>query len=360
MYRIVEGSTYGLADVVKFVDLINTPPESLHDLFDQEMDVFVARAPGRLDVMGGIADYSGSLVLEMPIAEATFAALQKREDRRIKIVSRAQDSLRDLVFEMLLPATGEITDYEVLRDSFVEKGSDHWASYVAGVFLVLMKELGVEFRSGANILISSGIPIGKGVSSSAALEVATMQATCAAFDIDLEAQRFAELCQLVENRVVGAPCGIMDQLTSHCGTANSLLPILCQPAEIGEGIQIPDELDLWGIDSGVRHAVAGSDYTSVRVGAFMGYRIIADAAGLEARSEKGELQIDDPHWRGYLSNVSETEYKQRFPSTIPKSIVGWEFLDKYGGITDKVTKIDPERSYPVRAATEHAIYENAR
>ena len=78
MIRILGGSTHGLPDAEAFLDTLDVLAERgglLDGFFRREADVFVARAPGRLDVMGGIADYSGSLVLELPLAEATFAAV---------------------------------------------------------------------------------------------------------------------------------------------------------------------------------------------------------------------------------------------------------------------------------------------
>ena len=81
MYRIVHGTTYDLPDVAAFIEILNTldhnPTPEARRLFDLDAELFVTRAPGRLDVMGGIADYSGSLVLELPIQEATFVALQR-------------------------------------------------------------------------------------------------------------------------------------------------------------------------------------------------------------------------------------------------------------------------------------------
>src|SRR5260221_14745437 len=100
MYRVVEGNTLELADVAAFIDLINEPPAELRNFFDSSEDIFVARAPGRLDVMGGIADYSGSLVLEMPIAEATFAGVQKSDAATVKIVSLSGESGKAFSFEL--------------------------------------------------------------------------------------------------------------------------------------------------------------------------------------------------------------------------------------------------------------------
>lgn len=356
MYKVVEGNSLGLDDVERFIDLINGNSD---DFFDAGKDIFVARAPGRLDVLGGIADYSGSHVLELPIAEATLAAVQKSSDRTIKIMSLAGGPESTLSFEIDLPSKRET--YADGRDLFARDESSHWASYIAGVFFVLINERGIEFENGALILISSQIPIGKGVSSSAALEVATMQAVCAAFDIAIPQVELAMLCQKVENLIVGAPCGVMDQIASHCGTGGSLISLLCQPAEINGALAIPGSLEFWGIDSGVRHAVVGSDYASVRVGAFMGYRIIADLAQLRVKNiREGQVEIDDDRWYGYLSNVRPAEYEQGFVERIPASISGSTFLERYEGITDRATTIDPAKTYAVKSPTEYAIYENFR
>jgi galactokinase len=364
MYQIVEGNAQGQADVGNFIDLINAPPVELHDFFDPKADIFIARAPGRLDVMGGIADYSGSLVLEMPTAEATLAAVQKSGDETIKIASLSGGSDRHFSFETKLSDlvnNGEPLGYESIKQRLSKDPSNHWASYVAGVFFVLRHELGVDFQNGARILISSRVPIGKGVSSSAALEVAAMQAICTAFDIRIEQRELALLCQKVENSIVGAPCGVMDQITVHCGVENSLISLLCQPAEMQGTIEIPDEIEFWGLDSGVRHTVAGSDYTSVRIGAFMGYRIIAGLAGLEVHPIKdGVVTINDARWHGYLANVSPAEYENDFVSKLPETIGGADFIKKYGGTTDRVTNIDPAKVYAIKEPTSHAIYENFR
>ena len=364
VFRVIEGNTQGLADVDEFIGLINDPPEKLRDLFNRGSDIYVSRAPGRLDVMGGIADYSGSLVLEMPIGEATFAAVQKSSDSLIRIVSLQPGSTSFLEFEMSvadLATADNDRHYESAREFFVRSGSNHWASYIAGVFFALRRELGAEFINGSRILISSRVPIGKGVSSSAALEVATMQAICGCWEIQLDPRELAILCQKVENYVVGAACGVMDQITGSCGTDNALLSLLCQPAEIIGHIDIPDKIEFWGIDSGVRHSVAGSDYSSVRVGAFMGYRIIADITG--CRSEqigKALVKVDDDRWGGYLANISTDEFEREFESIIPIMIKGDEFLRKYGGITDSVTTINNSVTYAVRAPTMHAVYESSR
>jgi L-arabinokinase len=325
------------------------------DLFDDCEPVIVTRAPGRLDLMGGIADYSGSLVLQLPIAHSTYVALQKSESRTLRILSQRTRSI-----EIDLQNFDGPVEYEAARGLFT-KAENHWATYVAGVFLVLMREKNSRFEKGARLLIHSTVPEGKGVASSAALEVAVMQSVAAAFGIEMDCRELATLCQTVENLVAGAASGIMDQMTSACGEENRLLELLCQPDQVLGALRIPDELALWGVDSGVRHAVTGSDYTTVRTAAFMGYRIVADLAGLPVHpSDAGKVLIEDPKWKGYLANITPVEFEENYLDALPGMITGDDFLSRYQGITDTVTSVHGQSEYPVRQSTSHAVYEHAR
>ncbi len=308
-------------------------------LFEPGTSLIVTRAPGRLDVMGGIADYSGSLVLQRPIAEATFAAFQVTDEPAIRILSLGRAPYT-MPVDLL-----ESMSYAEARTLFARDAETHWAAYVIGLFLVLMCERHVTFTCGANIVISSSVPEGKGVSSSAAIEAAVMQSLRAAFNIPVEPREMALLCQKAENLVAGAPCGVMDQMTSICGEADVLLALLCQPAELQPSIRIPAEIAFWGIDSGERHAVGGSDYGSVRTGAFMGYRIMAE---------------NECSRQGYLSNVTPSEFETKFLERLPDEMTGRDFLARYSGTSDTLTEVDPTRNYKIRLPAAHPIYEHHR
>ena len=127
-YEVIQGNASYPADVAEFIAVLNSldaHPE-LRAFFDSNSDVTVARAPGRLDVMGGIADYSGSLVLELPIAEATFVALQKDDSRELRIVSLLEDTTRMLTFAMplaQLEQSGEPLGYDDARRYFSQEAS---------------------------------------------------------------------------------------------------------------------------------------------------------------------------------------------------------------------------------------------
>jgi len=366
--ELVKENIQHRADTQDFLALLaglpDHPQRDCRELFDKNKQIWITRAPGRLDVMGGIADYSGSLVLEWPIAEAAFVALQRDSSRRVRIITLADDNAREPVFDLSLDNLehgGAPIQYDEALALFNNDPSRHWAAYLAGAFLVLMRERGARFSEGARILLGANVPEGKGVSSSAAIEVATMSAIAAGFGIDLAARDLAVLCQKVENEIAGAPCGVMDQMTSACGHERELLALRCQPAEIEEFISPPGDLCVWGIESGERHSVRGEDYGSVRTGAFMGYRMIANAAGLAANVEEdGVAHIADEKWHGYLANVSACEFETFYSSGIPDRMAGAEFLERYGGTTDKVTRVESKRIYPVLKPTAHAVYENSR
>ncbi len=334
-----------------------------HPFFEASREIFIARSPGRLDLMGGIADYSGSLVLQWPLREATLVAAQSVSDGRLQAMSLGSGAARscDLRVEDLFPH-GDPLDYDRARGWFAQRLGDGWSAYVLGVLLALAREKGLRSPTGLRLLIRSSVPEGKGVSSSAALEVAVMQATAAVFGLPLDPRALALLAQTVENRVVGAACGVMDQMTASCGEANRLLALLCQPAQLRGTVAVPPDLAIWGIDSGVQHAVSGSDYTSVRIGAFMGARILADRAGLQAipGERPGTVEIEDARWGGYLANVTPSELTGGTLGELPATMSGVEFLATHEGITDPVTRVDPAREYAVRACASHPIHEHFR
>jgi L-arabinokinase len=210
------------------------------------------------------------------------------------------------------------------------------------------------------LLILSDVPKGKGVSSSAALEVASLAAIAARYGVEMRDEEIASASQWAENHVAGAPCGIMDQMTSACGRRDRLLRLRCQPDIVEGHVAIPSGWRFYGIDSGIRHAVTGSDYGTVRTAAFMGYRIIADVAGLPATLDATNVRELDTRWHGYLANISPSEFESRFAAQLPEWMTGAEFLARFGRITDVVTGVRPEVRYPLRQATAHPVYENAR
>jgi L-arabinokinase len=337
----------------------------LAGFFPSRMPVYVARAPGRLDVMGGIADYSGSLVLQLPLERATWAILQQQNAPRCELATWRDGRWQFFSTELRPLVSGDLREPEALAAWFAapERHADRWAAQLVGVLQLCLRQA-VSRDSvaipGFRLLIDSTVPEGRGVASSASLQIAGMAAISAGLGSDLLPAQQAVACQWVENHIVGAPCGIMDQMTSACGRRDRLLKLRCQPGSIEGFLDVPPGYRFYGVDSGVVHAVSGADYTTVRTAAFMGYRMIADAAGLPARREGHLVRVDDARWGGYLANVSPAEFASRFAPGLPPVMSGSDFLARYHGTGDEATQVRGERRYPVRQATAHPVYEHER
>jgi L-arabinokinase len=281
-------------------------------------------------------------VLERPIAEAAWAAAQRLDRPRLEIVSLGRPPCT-IALEALAPG-GVPAPYAGVRRTFADSPY-RWAAYIGGVVLVLARERGLALTSGVRIVVASEVPEGKGVSSSAAVETASMSAVAAAFGLPLDLRDLAVLCQTAENLVAGAPCGVMDQMTCVFGEPGALLALLCQPAELQAPVPLPDDVALWGLDSGERHAVGGSSYGAVRTGTFMGLRILAEHDAVPG---------------SYLANIAPERFERELAHHLPEEMTGADFLARYGGTADPVTSVAPDRTYRVRAPAAHPVHERWR
>ena len=329
--------------------------------FAGDKPIRVSRAPGRLDVMGGIADYTGSLVLEMPLGVAAAVALQERPDRDVSVFSfNLLDAHVPFGFGMPLDALAKASA-ESLRKGLAEPGR-RWAGYVVGCLFLLhekgLVDLSDPRHTGLNLAVYSTVPEGGGVSSSAALEVATMTNLAGHFGLDLDGVRVAVLCQEVENRVVGAPCGLMDQMASSVGEAGAMMRMRCQPHDLLPPLAFPRGVKALGINTNVKHSVGGGAYGRTRTAAFMAHRMILD----EMKSlgdAAGKAMTGDPTG-GYLANLDPDDYKRFFRPKLPETINGRDFLGRYETHNDPATTVDPAATYPVLAACDHHVLEAQR
>ena len=326
-------------------------------IFREGGEIHVARAPGRLDVMGGIGDYSGCLVLETTIDKSTWVAVQERPDRRVCVCSapaarEGMAELADFHLDELFPH-GRPLRYDKARKLLNRDAQTCWSAYIIGALIVLAREGIVPcWKNGVSIAVWGDVPFGGGVSSSASVEMATLLALASLSGIriggpDISALRFAAIGQILENRIAGAPCGIMDQVTVTLGREGALLPILCRPAAVEEALLIPKEVALVGIDSHVKHSIGGSRYTDTRVATFMGHRILSEL-------------IEKRNGNFYLAEIDPDVWKSQLRRHVPQQITGKAFLRRYEKTFDRVTNVDPDKTYLVRSRTEHPIYEQRR
>lgn len=201
----------------------------------------VARAPGRVNLIGEHTDYNDGLVLPMAIDLATCVAVAARDDDRIRVLSHTYPDMEQW-------RTGAWRECEC----------PHWTSYVAGVAEGLLSR-GARL-GGFDLLICSDVPPGAGLSSSAALEVATALALAYLCGEPLESQELIDLCRSAERDYAGAPCGLMDQTVSLLARDGAALLLDCRTRETSH---VPAQLPGWQwliIDSGVRHELAAGEY----------------------------------------------------------------------------------------------------
>jgi galactokinase len=202
------------------------------------------RAPGRVNLIGEHTDYNSGFVLPVAIQMATRVAVERHEDSRgdRRVVVRSANFDGVVEFDL---------------DDLEASPKKHWSDYVRGVAIVI-ERMGHRLR-GATLAISSDIPIGSGLSSSAAIEVATAMALLANSDVTIPPREIALLCQRAENEFVGARCGIMDQFTSVHGRAGHALLLDCRSLEASY-FPIADRVKLVVVNTMVRHELASNEY----------------------------------------------------------------------------------------------------
>ena len=334
--------------------------------FQKGAEILINRTPGRLDLMGGNDDYTGGLVFETTIREATLVAVQPRPDQTVRFYNpavkdlgwseRIEFSLADLMDH------GGVKPLEAMRAWINADPTRAWCAYVLGNLYFLIKQFPEKIKHGFSLYLESDVPMGKGVSSSAALEVAPMKVMAEMYGIPAAGVELASWTQWVEIALTQSACGIMDQLTVVMGDEDYFVPMLCQPCQPQPLVRLPENLRLWGIDSGVRHSVAGIEYESARAATFMGYRFLCDWEKLEPRlDESGALpRWVEPKWNGYLANVSPSRFRMDYENRLPGYISGEDFAEVYPVHLDPFTPVRPDVTYPVRAATRYAVEENWR
>lgn len=300
-------------------------------------------APGRVNLIGEHTDYSDGLVFPAAINLGVTISGQRAEE--IVLHSEfAPDVVR-------LKANGS---------SPVPLAG--WARYVSAV----ARELDILGRPavGFSGLVSSTVPSGAGLSSSAALEVAIATALCSVAEWDeLDALSLAAACQRAEQRAVGVPCGIMDQAASVLGAAGCAIYLDCGTLEY-EPIPLPQGLAIVVVDSGVRHVHEYSSYAQRRTELEEALVVLegrkpADVALAEAEALAGAGGLDDLHWRRLRHVVTENERVRCVAAIlagrkpVDMQLVGRLFLEGHVSLRDDYETSTPELDALVELAYEH-------
>lgn len=321
---------------------------------DADRTAYLARAPGRLDVMGGIAEYTGALVLGAALAEGVSVVAQRRDDPNVVIYeldnAESVDPCR-VVFE---PGLFDFPDAADARASLsrIAAGPTEWARPIGGVLHALRTSKKVDGRqSGVTIVVGGDLPRLVDLSWSAAAAVATLLAICRSWDLTLDPMECAHLAMRAHNEMFDAPCGIASALCALYGQPGTLTPVDCQNNVVRPALPLPPSIAIVGIDCGSKLPLANEKYVRARVAAFMGRKYIEHIASQSGGSAP---------WSGSLAQLSAADYVNVFRDRIPVKIKGSDFLSRFSETADPLTTVDPDVVYRVRSRTEHHIYEAAR
>ena len=234
------------------------------------------RAPGRVNLIGEHTDYNDGFVLPMAIDRWVWmaAAPTGRQDRTIRLAALSLDS-----------------DVQLFSLDGLEPAADaSWSNYVRGV-LALLERAGHRLDS-LDLVYAGNVPMGAGLSSSAAVEVATGTAVRALWGLELSDLVLAQVCQQAEHEFAGTRCGLMDQLISVVGQEGHALLIDCRHLT-WEAVPLPDSVAVVVCDTGKRRGLATSAYNERRAQCEEGARLLdvvalrdLDVDGFEAKAQE--------------------------------------------------------------------------
>lgn len=212
-------------------------------------------APGRVNLIGEHTDYNDGFVMPCALGFTTRVAISPRAGRTINLHSEDFADVQQFSLDRL-PASR----------------LDSWADYLIGVLVQLQKT--GSLSQGANVLVSGEVPVAAGLSSSAALEVASALAFMDLNGIVMPLPQVAKMCQRAENTFVGANCGIMDQFVSCLGKAGHALFLDCRSLDY-RLVPIPEDVRIVICNTMVKHKHAGGEYNQRRAECEEGVRLLA-------------------------------------------------------------------------------------
>jgi len=234
----------------------------------------MAHAPGRVELLGNHTDYNEGIVLSAAINRGMTVRGGARDDGRIVMTDHGLDKR-----------------LEVALADFGKQEEESWANYPLGVVRIFEKQ-GYKV-GGFELEIVSDLPIGAGLSSSAAFEVATATFLKKLFRWQIDPLQVAKLCRQVENEFVGVNCGLLDQVSCVFGKKNSAIFLDCRDETV-ETVEFPGSVALLITHSGVKHALIGGEYNERREQCFsaaakLGAHALREVTSSELEAARGKL-----------------------------------------------------------------------
>ncbi len=324
-------------------DAHNPQPATPRELFAQTFggSARFFQAPGRVNVIGEHTDYNLGFVMPAAIGLHCSVGIAPRADRELHIYSLQFD--QNAVIDL---------------DSLALAARGDWSDYVVGTAVALEKS-GYKLR-GANLVVSGDVPLGSGLSSSAAIEVATGFALLSIGGHAIDRRQLALACQRAENEFVGARCGIMDQFISAHGRAGHALMLDCRSLE-ATALPLPGNVQLLVCNTGVKHSHAAGEYNARRQQCEEGVRLLSsEIAGIQslrdidsAQLERHEGALPELIYRRCRHVVTENERVLRMARALQKAdlpAIGKLMADSHRSLRDDYQVSCPELDIMVEIA----------
>jgi L-arabinokinase len=340
--------------------------------FRESLPLFVVDSPGRLDVFGGICEYSGGLMLSTPLQEKATVVVQARADQRIVVSCQDEEgpgveSGNRLEIPLgkfspvchdepyMRPARSALAELERM----IQSGGDeelcetHLARFVMATMLALLESrLLSDLNGGVTVGVSTSLPSSSCAGAEEAVCLSTIRAMSALHHRDWSESEILQCAHLAVRFGHGVDClGNGALLGCWFGETETLVQYRCTPQVLLSPVAIPSSVTLMGIDCGVREPDACVTYEEARVSAMMG-RLVVE----KILAYSGDLD----GWGGMLSHVTVSDYVAKYRHRLPTKIIGSDFLERVGEHGDELTTIQPNVCYKIRSRTEHHIYENDR
>ena len=313
--------------------------------------VRIVRSPGRVNLIGEHTDYNDGLVFPMAIEPHVLFTCRRRDDGRVRLTSA------------LVP--GQVVEFS-LREPVV-KGEPKWANYSKGIAAEMI-EAGDHDLAGMDAVLTNTLPMGGGLSSSAALEVGTGRALLAMSGRDMDDQALALLSQKAEHEFAGVPCGIMDQTIVAGGRAGTAMLLDCRDLSKRYVPVDPAELRVVIVNSMVKHELAGGEYAERRRQCEAGVayfrradpavRALRDVTLGQVVAAQGDL--DELTFRRCRHVVGEIARAREAADQLVArnfSRVGQLMVESHDSLRDDYDVSTPELDYLVhQAMTVHGVY----
>lgn len=317
----------------------------------------LARTIIPLNVMGGIAESAGALLLHAALAETVSAAVRRNSPGQVLINwydSDGQNGAPPFVVAIneLRSADGLFLPAADIIERFGRKLNGPGLALLGAWVEAVREEL---FPVGENGWSLGGVGC-PGLSTMSALKAplvtAVLHAAAALHGVPLDACRVTAIAVAVQHDWLGWPLGVGDAHAATSGTVGGLQQFRSDMRKFAGTLELPPALEIIGVDCGTESTDARHTNQHVRAAAAMGRVLV--------RRIMEHDKLDLGTWNGHLSGLSMTDYVERFRDRLPMKMKGKEFLDRFGDPGDPYAPVKPELLYKVRSRTEHMVYEHAR